>query len=183
MRSRDDEAMRLFLERFRPLLGHCIRQFENEAAAREDLYQELVTYALERLDGGHFDPAKGSFGTWLYRVAWCRCVDLKRRESAGRRLPLAPASETVPEPSDEGRGPETTVGDTEVGALVRRCLEEMDPDDAELLRLRHMQDMTLVEIAELRSQTLETVKYRLRRATHVLRRRLVASHVTPELAG
>ncbi len=180
VRARDARAVEVFLERFRPLLQHCIGQFEAEASAREDLFQDLVAYAFERLDRDRFDPEKGSLGTWLYRVAWCRCVDLKRRESTGRRLPLA-AAEEPREALDLRPGPEAAAGDLEVGELVRRCLAEIDPEDAELLRMRHLEDMTLVDIAALRAQTLETVKYRIKRATEGLRRRLLASRLTPEL--
>ncbi len=181
LRDRDERAIDEFLERYRSLLQHCIAQFESESSAREDLFQELVSYALERLDGDRFDPRKGSFSTWLYRVAWCRCVDLKRRESAGRRLPVVPSSEVTREPADQAPGPASFAGDSEIASLVRACLDELDPEEAELLRLRHMGGMTLVDIAEARSQTLETVKYRLRRATEVFRRRLLARRVTPEL--
>ena len=84
LRRRDERAVAAFLDSYRSLLFHCIGHFESDAAGRDDLYQELVLYALERLDAGRFDPDKGSLGTWLYRVAWCRCVDLKRRSQQQR---------------------------------------------------------------------------------------------------
>ena len=100
LRARDEEAIEDFLSRYRHLLQHCISQFVSEAGTKEDLFQELVTYVLERIDGNRYDPTKGSFGTWLYRVAWCRCVDLKRRENASRRLSTMPSSELTREPAD-----------------------------------------------------------------------------------
>ena len=181
LRARSEPAVALFLERYRSLIQHCIGQFESDPALKEDLYQELVSYALERVDADSFDSRKGSFGTWLYRVAWCRCVDVKRRESAGRRLPTVPSTEVVHEPSDDSPGPAQEVGGQEVGGLVRSCLDELEPDDADLLRMRHMREMTLVDIAEARSQSLETIKYRVKRATQSLRQRLLARHITPEL--
>jgi RNA polymerase sigma-70 factor (ECF subfamily) len=180
LRARDPSMIERFLEQYRALLLHCIGQFESGPGAREDLYQEVVGYVLERLDKASFDPRKGSFGTWLYRVAWCRCVDLKRRENAGRRLPTVHASEEPVEPTDEGLGPAEAAGTSEIGELVRRCLAELSEEEAELLRMRHMRDMTLVDIAAVRSQTLETVKYRLRRATRALRQRLAAHRLSPE---
>jgi RNA polymerase sigma-70 factor (ECF subfamily) len=180
LRARDPSTIERFLEQYRALLLHCIGQFESAPGAREDLYQEVVGYLLERLDRSSFDARKGTFGTWVYRVAWCRCVDLKRRENAGRRLPTVPASDEPVEPTDEAPGPAEAAGDSEVGELVRRCLAELPEEEAELLRMRHMRDMTLVDIAAARSQTLETVKYRLRRATRALRQRLAARRLSPE---
>ena len=84
LRSRREAAVTTFLERYKSLLYHCIGHFESDAVAREDRYQDIVLFVLERLDRDAFDPDRGSFGTWLYRVAWCRCVDLKRKDNAGR---------------------------------------------------------------------------------------------------
>ena len=88
LRDRQEEAVAAFLERYRSLFFHCIGHFETDFSAREDLYQDLIMYALERLDRDRFDSSKGSLGTWLYRVAWCRCVDLQRKKHARRNPPL-----------------------------------------------------------------------------------------------
>ena len=91
LQERDPKAMEVFLERYSPLLHHCISQFAGRDLERDDLWQELLKYSLERLDVGHFDPQRGALGTWLYRVAWCRCLDLQRRlqsrQAPGSRLP------------------------------------------------------------------------------------------------
>jgi len=181
LRRRREDAVAAFLDRYRALLQHCISQFESDAAARDDLYQELVAYVFERLDRDSFDGAKGSFGTWLYRVVWCRCVDVKRKWGSGRRAPTVPNSELSQEPPDEHPDPADVASDVEVGELVRRCMDDLAPEDAELLRARFVQGQTLSDIAARRSQTLETVKYRLRRATLALRHRLVACAVNAEV--
>src|SRR5262245_16655582 len=98
------------MERYRPLLYHCIGHFETEAAARDDLYQDLVLYVLERLDADRFDATKGSLGTWLYRVAWCRCVDLKRRNQAGMSARTSAGSDGLPDRTDPQPGPGDAVG-------------------------------------------------------------------------
>jgi len=83
LRTRDERAVEEFLARYKSLLHHCIGQFTHDATEREDLYQDLVIHALDRLDRDAFDPEKGGFSTWLYRVSWCRCVDLRRRAGPG----------------------------------------------------------------------------------------------------
>ena len=183
LRARDPEVQRVFLKQYRALILHCIGQFESDSEAREDLYQEIVAYVFERLDKDSYDPRKGTFGTWLYRVAWCRSVDLKRREGTGRRLPTVASSEEIVEPSDARPGPSQSADTIEIGALVQASLEQLDPEEAELLRMRHMREMTLVDIAAVRSQSLETVKYRLKRATQSLRQRLATHRITEEVVS
>lgn len=183
VQDREPGAMEALLEEYRPLMLHGVGQFVTGEAAKEDLLQDVLGYVVERLDRDRFDPEKGTLSAWLYRVVWCRCVDLKRRESTGGRLPTLPSFEDLTEPSDDSPDPSEVAGEYEVGSLVRDALAELDPDDAELLRLRHMRDLTIVEIAARRSQSLETVKYRLKRATQALRGRLVARRVAPEAAS
>ena len=180
LRGRDEEAVAAFLERYRSLFYHCISHFESEPGAREDLYQDLVLYVLERLDRDRFDPSKGSFGTWLYRVAWCRCVDLKRKESARRRPRLANVVDEIPEREDETPGPAEEVGSSEIGHFVREALSTLEPQERALLDLRYLQGETLVNISGELSISLEQTKYRLRRATISLRKVLLNQYALEE---
>lgn len=165
--------MTTFLERYKSLLHHCIGHFESDAVAREDRYQDIVLFVLERLDRDAFDPDRGSFGTWLYRVAWCRCVDLKRKDNASGRPRLKNAGEAIPDRPDESPGPSEMAGISEVGGVVREALGELSTEEQSLLDLRFVQGETLGEIARRQAISLEQTKYRIRRATISLRRVLV----------
>ena len=52
LRARQEAAVTAFLARYKALLHHCIGHFEADPGAREDRYQDLVLYVLERLDRG-----------------------------------------------------------------------------------------------------------------------------------
>lgn len=182
LKGRDEEAVAAFLERYRSLFFHCIGHFEAEAAAREDLYQDLVLYVLERLDQDRFDSSKGSFGTWLYRVAWCRCVDEKRKQSARRRPRLATIGEDMPDREDEAPGPDERAGTQEIGGVVRGAMSELEPEEQALLDLRFVQGETLGDISRELSISLEQAKYRLRRAQVALRRVLLNQYATLEVS-
>ena len=172
--------MTAFLERYKALFHHCIGHFESDASAREDRYQDLVVYVLERLDRGAYDASKGAFGTWLYRVAWCRCVDLKRRESSTGRPHLRVVGDDLPDRVDEGPGPDEMAGIDEVGGVVREALDELTSEERSLLDLRFVQGETLGDIASELHISIEQTKYRLRRATISLRRVLVHSFAREE---
>ena len=166
--------MRAYLERYRSLFQHCISHFEADASLREDLFQELAWHALERLDHDSFDAARGSFGTWLYRVAWCRCVDLKRQENARRKVRVALHGDALPERADPGDGPSESAGATELGRLVRGALDTLEVQEQSLLRLRFVDGRPLNEVADALSITVEQAQYRLKRASSELRRALLA---------
>ncbi len=173
LRARPREGVTAFLERYKSLFYHCIGHFENDHSAREDLFQEIVLYVLDRLDNGSFDPERGSFGTWLYRVAWCRCVDLKRKSGARRNPKLTPVGDTFPERADPTPGPWEVAGDEEVGDMVRRGMSHLDEEERALLVMRFVEDHTIGEISEALSISVEQTKYRLKRASTALRRVLL----------
>jgi RNA polymerase sigma-70 factor (ECF subfamily) len=173
LREGREESVRLFLERYRPLFYHCIGHFETEHSSRDDLYQDVVVYVLERFHQDCFDASKGSFGTWLYRVAWCRCVDLKRKQGARRNPKLLPVGDQMPERVDHSLGPGDIAGQAEIGGLVRRGMASLEPEERELLELRFVDGRTIGEISETMSISLEQAKYRLKRASTSLRRVLL----------
>ena len=175
-------AVAVFLERYRPLFYHCIAQLETDQHAREDLCNEVVVYVLDRLDRDSFDPSKGSFGTWLYRVAWCRCVDLKRKENSRRNPRLVPAGERIPERADANLGPGDLAGENEIGDMVRKGMAALDEEERALLELRFVDERTIGEIAELLSISLEQTKYRLKRASVALRKVLLNDYALEKAA-
>jgi RNA polymerase sigma-70 factor (ECF subfamily) len=173
LRQRREEVVSVFLERYRPLFYHCISHFEPDPAARDDLHQDIVMYVLHRLDRDSFDAAKGTLGTWLYRVAWCRCVDLKRKQTARRNPRLTSVGDTLPDRPDEAALPGDQVGDAEIGSLVRRGMATLEAEERALLELRYVDERTLQEISARLSISLEQTKYRLKRASTSLRRVLL----------
>lgn len=182
MRARDEAVVATFLETYRSLLLHCIGHFERESSARDDLYQELVLYIFERLDAERFDPTKASLGTWLYRVAWCRCVDIRRRQGRQRQLRSSTPAESFPDRPDPSPGPGHRAGDAEVGGLVRSAMVRLEGEQRSLLNLRFVQGHTLGEISGRLGISHEQCKYRLKRASTALRRVLLNDFSLEKLA-
>jgi RNA polymerase sigma-70 factor (ECF subfamily) len=174
LRARRDDAVREYLERYRSLFHHCVAHFESDPVRREDLLGEIAWHALERLERDTFDPQRGSFGTWLYRVAWCRAVDLKRQQNARRRVHVASGLEDLPERADPAPEPADDIGRFEIGERVRAALDGLEPESRRLLELRHQDGLQMQDVADALSITLEQAKYRLKRATAALRHTLLA---------
>src|SRR5262245_37369790 len=87
LRDHDDqEAWRLFVDLYGPLIYGLARKRGLQDADAADLTQEVcrsVAGAVRKLD---YDPARGSFRGWLYTVARRQLadfVDRQRRQAAG----------------------------------------------------------------------------------------------------
>ncbi|WP_374603704.1 RNA polymerase sigma factor [Arenimonas sp.] len=148
------------------LFRHLQRQLR-DASLAEELFQDVwqrVIAARER-----YRP-EAKFSTWLYQVAHNRLTDHWRAKS---HRPDAPGdarelAERLPDPDT----PERRLSAFEERRRLQLALEELPPDQREVLLLRLEQELSLEEIGEITGVGRETVKSRLRYAMDKLRTRL-----------
>jgi RNA polymerase sigma-70 factor (ECF subfamily) len=150
-----------------------------EAAAVDDLMQEVATAAVEK---GHQlrDPA--SAAPWLYRLAVVAALQYRRRQGRRRKL-IGRFTEREPPTDRDTR--ETDPLDwllaDERRAMVHRALRRLPKRDAELLLLKYTQDWSYRQLAEHLGMSTSAVEARLHRARQKMRRALAA--VDPTLVG
>lgn len=127
------------------------------SAEPEDIVSEVFTAALTTLD--RFQGGEADFRGWLFTIASRRVVDDLRRRS--RRVET-----TSYDPEIDDR----TVGSAELDSLdrlgeqwVRRVLDELAPDQRDVLLLRIVGDLTLEQVAEALGKSTGAVKQLQRR--------------------
>ncbi|MCB0529627.1 MAG: sigma-70 family RNA polymerase sigma factor [Lewinellaceae bacterium] len=75
---RDIRAEKVLFEYFAPRVFALARRYAPDETAAQDFLQECFVAVFDRLK--KFDPARGEFGAWLYRVSVNTCLQLLRRE-------------------------------------------------------------------------------------------------------
>jgi len=160
----------------RPIIGYVFRMLGDYDSAL-DVTQEVfikVYNSLERYSSEY------KFSTWLYRIAHNAAIDHMRRNSVTpQSLETESADGTYqlqiesPNPTPE-QDRERSEWRTQIDAVVK-CLPTVYRD---LILLRHSQDMSYDEIAEVTGPPLGTVKNRLFRAREMMREIFVARGVT-----
>ncbi len=151
----------------RPIIGYVFRMLGDYEASL-DVSQEVfikVYNSLSRYSSEY------KFSTWLYRIAHNAAIDHLRRNSVN---PQSIETETAdgayqlqiesPLPTPE-QDRERSEWRTEIEAVVK-CLPAAY---RELILLRHSQDLSYDEIAEVTQLPLGTVKNRLFRAREMMR--------------
>jgi RNA polymerase sigma-70 factor (ECF subfamily) len=141
--------------------------FEREtgsAADAEDLVQETFLRVHERLDT-LLDAA--SVRAWLGKIARNVLIDHHRRRGA------ADPGEAVEDELALALADESNL-DRVVASWLDGFLAELEPEDAEALRLVDLQGKTQRELAELQGLSLSGAKSRVQRARARLRARLEA---------
>ncbi|MGY3264289.1 RNA polymerase sigma factor [Lysobacter sp. HA35] len=149
-----------------PLYGFVLRQLR-DAATTDEIFQDVWQRVIAARESWRPDAA---FSTWLYRIAHNRLGDHWR---AAKHRPAAPAdAEARIEALADPESPERTLSDFEQRRRLRMALDELPPEQREVVLLRLEQELTLEEIGEITGAGRETVKSRLRYAMDKLRTRL-----------
>jgi RNA polymerase sigma-70 factor, ECF subfamily len=118
------------------------------------------------------------FSTWLYRIAYhCALKQLERRKRE-RFLQAAIEAEQILEEVNKQKQAEDILELRTRKAIVREQLEKLPAKYRSVLILRHLQEMTYEEIADILTIPFGTIKTHLFRARHLLKERLLAQHIS-----
>jgi RNA polymerase sigma factor (sigma-70 family) len=166
-RDGDRDAFTRLFDHFAPRINGYLQRLGMEPAMAEDLAQEVMAVLWHK---AHlFDPAKSSLGTWLFRIARNRRIDLLRRD---RSYLLDPSDPILlpedPEPADEG------MDARQRDERVRIAMTALSGEQFELLQYAFFIGLTHSQIAERTGLPLGTVKSRIRLAFGRLRKILEA---------
>ena len=130
-----------------------------------DIVQEVFLRAYRNLSS--FDTSRALF-PWLYRITRNLCINRNRLRS-NRELPL-PAEELLP--NREGDPAAQTIR-LEEAREVREAVDQLDQKYREVLVLKHFQECTYADIAEILDIPIGTVMSRLYTARMKLKENLV----------
>lgn len=173
-RRGDARALEELLERVSPLvLRYGMRMCGGRLEDAEDVLQDTLLTLARTV--GDFRGAS-SLSTWLYSIARSQC-SRKRRKSKFAPKELASLHDeegrAAIDQATEDRGPEDETADRELGTVLERAIESLDPKYREVLVLRDVEGLTAPEVAEVLGMRLEAVKTRLHRARAQVRASLV----------
>jgi RNA polymerase sigma-70 factor, ECF subfamily len=136
----------------------------------EELVQEVF---LKVWRSSHtFDPSRGSFSTWLYRVTRSVALDLYRKR-AHRVRPVPDGDTHLATERDSSAGPQEVVDESWLSWRVSGALEMLDAPHREVIDLAYFGGLTQREISERTGVPLGTVKTRTASAYKKLRNELL----------
>lgn len=161
----DQDAFSLLVQRYqRRVFNLVFRMLQNYEEANE-ITQDAFLAAWQGLRAFR---GEARFSTWLYRIAYncaLKQLDVRKRDQA---LHLALQAEQVPD--DEHHTAHLEMLDNQ--EMVQEQLSRLPPKYRIVLILRHLQDMTYEEMAEVLTVPIGTIKTHLFRARNLLKERL-----------
>jgi RNA polymerase sigma-70 factor (ECF subfamily) len=169
LRTRDPELFRVLVERHQArvlrLVAALLGPFADTDA--QEVTQEVFLRTHDRLASFR---GEARFSSWLYRLAYNRTLEHRRR--ARLRLPHVPVEALAERAA--AAGPFEAATEQERRRQVERLLEGLPDLYRSIVHLHYWLDATVEEIAELLVVPAGTVKSYLSRARQRLRERAQA---------
>ncbi len=163
----DQDAFAILVQRHQRRVFNLVFRLLQQYEEANEVTQETFLAAWQGLPSFRGDAL---FSTWLYRIAY-NCA-LKQLEQRRRDRALYAAMQAEQVDADERVGAELEARDRQ--AFVREHLARLPAKYRIVLILRHLQDMTYEEMAEILTMPIGTIKTHLFRARNLLKERLEA---------
>jgi RNA polymerase sigma-70 factor (ECF subfamily) len=177
----DEQAFQRLVERHQDrIFGYLMGMVKNRAVAN-DLFQETFERVIKAMQGqrGSYDP-QGQWLSWVMSIARNAAIDHTRKQKKWKE---------VPQKEDDGRSfwdtleGNTPYADEQLHRAEQRewldeHIEQLAPEQREVLLLRQETDLTFREIAELQDVSINTALGRMRYALKNLRKMMEASNET-----
>jgi len=162
-RAGDTQAFAALVQKYQSAIYNLTYRLLGDSEEAKDLAQEAFLRAYRALTTFQADKP---FAPWLYRIATNLCLNWL----AKRRLPTVsldaalsaddPAGAAL-EIGDHSSEPQALLERQEYHTALRRAILALPPEQRAVIELRHFQDLSYQEIADVLGIPLSDVKSRL----------------------
>jgi RNA polymerase sigma-70 factor (ECF subfamily) len=180
-RSGDHGAFRVLVERYQRRVYALAHRILRDPERARDAVQEgfLKAYAgLPRFEG------RSGFYTWLYRLVFNQCIDMKRRDRSAAHeewndeiaRDVAPGADAPPLPlGSELADPARAYHRAKLRVALAQAIESLPEDARRTLVMREVDGLSYAEIAQALRIPKGTVMSRLHYARRRVRETLIAN--------
>ena len=167
-----------FLELYNAWQGAVYRfawQMTGSRSMAEDIVQDVFLLLIRKKL--HFDPAKGTFSSFIYGVA--RNLSLKNLRKNQRFAGVLSLFQDRKEDSGVA-DPLINLTEIESAANLRKCILTLPTQYREMIVLCDLHELTYAEAAEITGCAIGTVRSRLHRGRELLLQKMSAERMTGE---
>lgn len=165
----DEQAYTELVEKYqRALYFHILKMIKDKEQVN-DLVQEAFVKAFDNLNTYSTNYA---FSTWLYRIATNHTIDYLRKKKL-KTLSIDEPMKTKDgemqmQLEDESAGTDRNIIRKQRQDIVQNAIEDLPPKYRKVIEMRHMEEKSYQEIADVLDLPLGTVKAHIFRARELL---------------
>ena len=174
----DQEAFAQLVRRYQRLVFNLVYRMLQQYEEATEITQETFLAAWQGLSSFRGDAR---FSTWLYRIAYncsLKQLELRKRD---RALQVALEAKKMLESADDEQRENAELDAHDRQILIQEHLSHLPTKYRIVLILRHLQDMSYEEMAEILTMPIGTIKTHLFRARNLLKERLLSLHREADL--
>jgi RNA polymerase sigma-70 factor (ECF subfamily) len=165
----DEQAYKQLVEKYqRALYFHVLKMIKDKEQVN-DLVQEAFVKAFDNLNTYSTNYA---FSTWLYRIATNHTIDYLRKKKLKTLSIDEPVKtsdgEMQMQLEDESAGTDRDIIRKQRQDMVQDAIEDLPPKYRKVIQMRHMEEKSYQEIADVLDLPLGTVKAHIFRARELL---------------
>lgn len=165
----DEQAYKKLVEKYqRALYFHILKMIKDKEQVN-DLVQEAFVKAFDNLNTYSTNYA---FSTWLYRIATNHTIDYLRKKKLKTLSIDEPVKtrdgEMQMQLEDESAGTDRNIIRKQRQDMVQEAIEDLPPKYRKVIEMRHMEEKSYQEIADVLDLPLGTVKAHIFRARELL---------------
>lgn len=174
-RRKDRNAIALLIRKHNRKLYRIARGILNDDSEAEDALQEAYIHAFNHLDTFR---GEAQFGTWLARIVINEALASIRRRRPTVGIDTigetpAYAAQIIPFPYAHAEpDPEAATAQHQIRVLLERAIDSLPETFRGVVIARLVEGLSVEETAELFEIPPETVKTRVHRARHLLKREM-----------
>lgn len=153
----DQEGWREFFDTYWRLIYRVARQAGLDDASAQDVVQNTFIYLTRRMPKFRYDPARGSFKSWLRRVTRSR-ISVFRRRAEAKEPPLpelqledneVPVWESIPDPAGDALDEiwQREWEDNLLKAALRRMSPKVSAQQLMIFELAALGEVPLKQVA------------------------------------
>ncbi|MCK4892808.1 MAG: sigma-70 family RNA polymerase sigma factor [Calditrichia bacterium] len=171
--SGDEKAYESLLNKYRNLVFSIMLKMARNKQEAEDLTQEAFMKAFSSLATFNDEFA---FSTWLMKIASNNCIDFLRKRKLRTysiHEPVQYKDEKIEiDIPDRDPTPEKTLIQSERSRMIEETIQALPERYRYVIILRHKEEKSYEEIAEIMNLPLGTVKAQIFRAREILNKNL-----------
>ncbi len=175
--SGNNQSLSELVRRHRDKVYTSIYMFVKEDALAEDIFQDTFIKVIETLRRGKYYE-DGKFLPWVMRIAYNLCIDHYRKVKRTPTIANSDEFDIFNVLKYKADNAEQRMIKNQTYAKIRTLIDELPPEQKEVVILRHYAEMSFKEISKLTNVSINTALGRMRYAL-INMRKMITENAIP----